>query len=127
MYFLNNQHENNYRQLMDRVHKMQKDPGYQAAGYILALPELYGKGSAKYFGDDGFDWEKLISGGIDFSSGYLQMLNLASNLFNSIAPFNLGRCLSIIDDELAGVLIQAIKIMRPRGLEIKKMERCRRG
>jgi len=120
MYFLNIKHANNYRELANRVPKMQRDNGYQAAGYILALPELYGKGSAKYFGDDGFDWEKLISSGTDFSSGYLQMVNLASNLFNSIAPFNLGRCLSIIDDELAGVLMQAIKIVRPRASVVWK-------
>lgn len=113
MYFINDQHEQNFMALKARVPLMNADREYRAVGYILALPELSQKGAAKYFSDDRFEAVAMTKK-VDLSRGYRLMVELARNLFNSSSKssFNLANALDVLDGDLYRVMLQATAIRR---------------
>lgn len=54
MYFVNEEHENNYAMLV-QLYKAAGDQDYKTACYVLALPEIHNKVNGK-FGEYPFDW-----------------------------------------------------------------------
>lgn len=111
MYFVNDQHEQNYKAMLARVPLMNADREYRAVGYIMALPELQAKGVQKHFDNDGFRAINLLRK-TDLSRGYRIMVNLAHNLFNGDKSFNLAEALNILDGNLYLAMLQATAIRR---------------
>ena len=111
MYFINDQHEQNFMALKARVPLMNADREYRAVGYILSLPELQEKGVQEYFDNDGFRAINLLRK-TDLSRGYRIMVILAHNLFNKNKSFNLAEALNILDGNLYLAMLQATAIRR---------------
>lgn len=110
--FLGGQHLENFEEVVQKIAKCKIDNGYLAAAYILALPELAGKGAMGYISDDGFRWEEMLQR-LDLSSGYRHMVLLAVNLFTGgLGDFNLGKANHCLDSDLFRVMVQAIILTR---------------
>ena len=54
MYFVTDEHKNNFEMLVE-FYKAEQDLEYKSACYVLALPEIYNKVNGK-FGERPFDW-----------------------------------------------------------------------
>lgn len=112
MYFLDDNHRQNYTAMQLRVKKCKMDNSYLVAAYILSLPELQSKGASRYLSDDGFNWMDLLEK-VDLSSGYGHLVNLAINLFTcGMGEFNLAEANSCLDSDMFNVMIQAILLYR---------------
>lgn len=114
IYFVDDEHESNFKELCASVKSMKGDKEYRAAGYILALPELYPK-ARRYFSDAGFRWIDLLKK-VDLSSGYRIMVNLAVDLFGGETDrpmFNAGEAIAVLDTKLYQAALAAIQVRRP--------------
>ncbi|BCV20413.1 DUF6075 family protein [Moorella sp. Hama-1] len=114
IYFVDDEHESNFKELCASVKSMKGDKEYRAAGYILALPELYPK-ARRYFSDAGFRWIDLLKKA-DLSSGYRIMVNLAVDLFGGATDrpmFNAGEAIAVLDTKLYQAALAAIQVRRP--------------
>lgn len=110
MFFVNDEHQQNYNKLRVLFLGGRSDREYQTACYVLALPEIYYK----------VDWNKINypfdflrwrgKNHVDLSSGYRSLVDAARNLFNSSNSFNLMEGLSCWDDKLRRVFFQAVDI-----------------
>lgn len=109
MYFIDENHEEVFRHLFQRLGKAQ-DKEYLTAFYVLSADgELRRKG-ATCIRRDGIDWESIFQQ--DWSSGYRLLLELAQSLFQSSGQVNLAYGLHTWDDERFKVAMQAIALRR---------------
>lgn len=126
IYFVDDEHKRNYKELLIRFPQAKEDTEYQSAVYILAVPMILGKvkkklNTFKYPVDWIWRWEwkyKLsemedfkkareeeIEKGKDFEIGYdltgsmIRLGRLALHLWNGYEHFNLLDCLSVLDDQ----------------------------
>ncbi|AKX95752.1 hypothetical protein MTHERMOG20_23680 [Moorella thermoacetica] len=113
-YFVDEEHEGNFKELCAAMKSMKGNREYRAAGYILALPELYPK-ARQYFSDAGFRWFDLLKK-VDLSSGHRIMVNLAVDLFGGATDrplFNVGDAIAVLDTKMYRAALAAIQIRRP--------------
>lgn len=112
MYFIDDNHRQNFTAIQQKVRNCEIDNAYLVAAYILSLPELRSKGVGKYLSDDGFNWFAILSK-TDLSSSYKHIAKLAANLFTGgRGGFNLAEALQCMGDDLFNVMIQAILLYR---------------
>jgi hypothetical protein len=115
VYFVDDEHMSNFNELKACVKSMEGSKEYRAAGYILALPELYPK-ARRYFSDAGFRWIDLLKK-VDLSSGYRIMVNLAVDLFGGATDrpmFNVSDAIAVLDTKLYQAALAAIQVRRDR-------------
>lgn len=114
IYFVDDEHESNFNELCASMKSMKGNREYRAAGYILALPELYPK-ARRYFSDAGFRWFDLLKKA-DLSSGHRIMVNLAVDLFGGATDlplFNVGDAIAVLDTKMYRAALAAMQVRRP--------------
>lgn len=133
IYFVDEQHEENYRNMKEMFPKALYSKEYQSACYISSTPIIFSKFEDKvsnfsdpvcwiYSWEDRYlpkqcnetneEYEERTNVGIDYdlTSSMQQMGKLALNLWNGYANFNLMDCLDSVDYENYLVVKQAINI-----------------
>lgn len=131
VFFIDEQHENNYKKLQARYPESLYSKEYQAACYIFATPMIFSKFEDMEFSSPVrwiYDWEDKylpqgtdetdeayeertnIEANYDLSSSMQQMGKLALNLWGGYEHFNLMDCLASVDDKNILVVRQAIDI-----------------
>ena len=121
MYFVDDQHELNFKQLLFRWQIARNNPEYKVACYITSVPIIFEK-IKDYIGTSDtpvewiWDWEwahtlsKLPEYAedeepeeseipYDLTSSMVQLGKLALNLWNGYEHFNLMRCIEVLDEE----------------------------
>lgn len=117
MYFVNEQHEANYNQLVAR-YRAERDVEYRVACYIVAVPEIWSKHGGNT-GERPFDWTFAPGDDDDnvqrsegygwLSGGYRRLVDLGMNLYNS-SEFDLCSGLGNWGDECFRIFHQAVHI-----------------
>lgn len=133
MYFVDEQHEENYRKMEDLFPKALYSKEYQSACYISATPFIFRKIEDKvsHFSspvrwiynwedrylpkqddetDEEYEERMNIEVDYDLTSSMQQLGKLALNLWNGYEDFNLMDCLGSVDHENFLVVKQAIDI-----------------
>lgn len=128
IFFVDEQHEKNYKKMAELFPAVLSSKEYQAACYIHALPMIFYK--FEYYINDFsspvewiYRWEEQqffdiledVELEYDLSSSMLHLGRLALNLWNGYEHFNLMDCLNNVDDENFLVVKQAIEI-RMKGI-----------
>lgn len=130
MYFVNEEHENNFNQLLRQYPVGEDDPQYQAGFYVVAHPVIFNHcdGNPVSDGHGPFDWyfEELenppshTSGLAGFPSSILLLVKAGLNLYNnhkhedSYADFSPYSALGTWGDDLFRVFVEACQIRRNR-------------
>jgi len=115
VYFPDEQHQRNYEYLGNLYPLSKRDHMYKTAIYLIAYPEIFNKINQYLDKENPISWaidllEKEIS--IDFSRGYIHLIELMLNLWNGYERFNLYHAISTWDDEVYNLFLQAIKLSR---------------
>jgi len=131
IFFVDKEHEANYRELERLYPAALTSKEYQAACYIFATPMIFSKFEDMEFTSPVrwiYDWEDKylpqgtdetdeayeertsVEANYDLSSSMQQMGRLALNLWGGYERFNLRDCLASVDDKNILVVRQAIDI-----------------
>lgn len=86
MYFYDEQHEENFKKMLQRYPAGEKDREYRVACYIIAHPEIFPKATKQNWEFPFEKWRETE----DFSHGIKLLVNLGFHLFNGgDGPFDL--------------------------------------
>lgn len=129
IYFVNEQHERNFKETLIRWPVAQKDSEYRAACYILSVPMIYEKVSSliptfEKPVDWIWNWETAYNNELrkrlditeklkvsyDLTGSMVALGKLALNLWNNYEYFNLLDSISNLDSDNYNVMICAINI-----------------
>lgn len=128
MYFVNQEHDDNFRSLLEKYPVGQHDPQYGAGFYVVAHPILYNHCNRNPVSDGHgpFDWyfdelENPPRTHAGLSGGYSQLVKLGLNLYNNhnhgdFEGFTPYLALGTWGDELFKVFVQACQIRRGRNI-----------
>lgn len=97
MFFLDNNHEEAFRNLILLKGKG-KDLEYASAYYVLMADNELRKKGMRHITEDGIDWESIWDN--DWSNGYRVLLQLAESLFKSAGSVEMVYGLGIWGEEL---------------------------
>lgn len=129
IYFINEQHERNFKETLIKWSMAKSDAEYRSACYILSVPMIYEKVESLIPAfekpvDWIWQWEtaysselresleitEMLNVGYDLTSSMIGLGKLALNLWNSYPHFNFLNCISSLDAENYNVMICAIDI-----------------
>lgn len=134
IYFIDDQHEQNFQKVLERWPSGQKNTEYRAACYILSVPMLFDK--VGHMLNDfqnptdwiwRWEWKYTVSKQYDelddeereeaereipydLTGSMVQMGRLALNMWNGYDNFNLMHCMASLDEENYKVLMCAMNI-----------------
>lgn len=140
MFYINKEHENHYRYLLELFPVAKMSVEYQVACYITAVPTIFSKIDKNIEGYEyPLDWinnwhdkytekeefesdvdyleRSNINIDYDLSFSMQELGRLALNLFNRYENFNLMTCLNSLDDNNIEVLKTAIDIRLGKYIE----------
>lgn len=124
MYFVNNEHEQNYKKMLLLFPEARKpDREYQVACYVISYPGLYDihKGNP---GDHPFTWYTDNEDELQIPLEYKSLIDLGLHLFGGgYHNFNLIRALShwTYAPDIVNVFFQALAVRK--GWEIEKQQK----
>lgn len=115
MFFIDKEHELNYKEMLIRFPLARNDYQYKMGCYITSHPELYRKAKAYIDDESPVFWAyEAIEGEIkiDLTSGEKLLIDLMLNLWNGTEGFDLSRAINVWDQKNFEVFMQSIKIVR---------------
>ena len=117
IYYKDEDHRNKLKELLIKYKKVyakynnEVDQYYLPTFYILTSdPELRRK-SYRYITDEGIKFNQMTDEQ-DFSSGPMELIRLAHQLFNNGDQADISRIISVLDEENFQVALQAIILKR---------------
>lgn len=128
MYFVNKEHERNYKSLLDKYPLGKSDPQYQAGFYVVAHPVIFEHCDRNPVSDGHgpFDWyfEELEDGQprnrAGLSSSFLYLVKAGLDMYNNhkhddrYDDFTPNFALGTWEDDLFKVFVEACQIRRGR-------------
>lgn len=114
MYFVNEEHERNYKALLLQHPIGQSDPEYQSGFYIVAHPVIFTYCNGNPVTDEHgpYDWYFEMESHLALPSSYLHLVRAGVNLFNNDNSFSLYLAVGAWEFDLFKVFIQACRIRR---------------
>lgn len=114
MFFINEEHKDNYEDMLLRFPNARKDYQYKVGCYITSHPGLFRK--AKVFIDDSpVSWaydaiEEVID--IDLTSGEKLLVDVMLTLWNGTPGFDLNHAIGVWDESNYKVFLETLEISR---------------
>lgn len=115
MFFINEEHERNFSEMLSLFPVGEKDYQYKVGCYVTAHPDLYAKVRTHASNESPVYWAFMIEENtidVDLTSGERHLVNLMLHLWNGTEGFNLNYALGVWDNDNYEVFLQAIRIAR---------------
>ncbi|WP_054023771.1 hypothetical protein [Bacillus sp. FJAT-28004] len=114
MYFVNDEHESNFKQLLRLYPIGIADMEYQSGFYVVAHPVIFSYCNGNPVSDEHgpYDWYFETEKHSALPSSYLHLVQAGLHLYNNDRSFSLYLAIGTWENELFQVFMQACQIRR---------------
>lgn len=115
MFFINEEHEKNFSEMLFLFPLGEQNYQYRIGCYVTAHPDLFTKVRKYIEGESPVYWAYMLEENtieVDLTSGERLLVDMMLNLWNGTEGFDLNRALGIWDEDNYEMFLQAIRIAR---------------